>query len=53
MSSTRTEILTEVEFTELIQISHIESRLKKNFQLIVDELRKHSDSSSKRDNEVK
>ena len=53
MSSTRTHTLSEVEFTEIIQVNHIETRLKKNFQIIVDELSRKGDEDTRRDSDLK
>lgn len=52
-TSTRTHTLSEVEFTEIIQVSHVETRLKKNFQLIVEELNRREDADTRRDSDIK
>lgn len=53
MTSSRTSTLSEVEFTEIIQVSHVETRLKRNFQIIVDELSRRGDADTRRDSDLK
>jgi hypothetical protein len=53
MSSTRTSILTQVQLTDIIQISHVEARLQKNFELIIEELMRQGEGADKKDGDIR